>query len=111
MTVKERLEKAAEILQKAQTEAAPYLEGLDDYLAAAAAAHRLGLTEESSSDDIINVFANATPDELPYFKIIPQTLEAGAPKAIKDAGEQLISTFKAIGTTIGSVIGIIAGLK
>jgi hypothetical protein len=110
-TVKEKLDAVAAIYQDAQAKAAPLLAELEPYLDAAKAAHKLGLTADSTADEIIAAFANRVDLTAPNVNVVPSVLEAGAPGQIQQAGEQLVATWQLIGTTIGQVVGIIAGLR
>lgn len=111
MTVKEKLDQVAAIFRDAQAQAAPLLAELEPYVAVARECDRLGITEHSSADEIIDAFAGKLNLSVPAPTIVPQVLDAGAPGQIREAGETLLATHRAIGSLVGSVIGIIAGLR
>jgi hypothetical protein len=109
-SVKARLDQVAAIFRDAQQRAEPLLADLQPYLDAARQAERMGLSADSTPEQIIEAFAGRVDLALPTTQVVPSVLQAGDPQAIREAGESLIATHKAVGSLIGNVLGIIAGL-
>jgi hypothetical protein len=110
-TVKEKIDAIAAIFAEAQEKAGPLLAELQPYLDVAREAERMGLSEDSTAEQIIDAFAGKLDLAIPAPTIVPQVLSAGAPKQIREAGESLLATHRTIGALIGQVAGIILALK
>jgi hypothetical protein len=109
-TVKERIDQVNEIFRRAAVEAGPLMADLKQYRAAIAKAEALGLTADSTADEVIEAFARGVDIGPPLREQIPQVLATGAPAEIDKAAQTLIETHKALGATVGQIAGIVLGL-
>jgi hypothetical protein len=110
-TVKEKIDALAQMYNEVNERAKPLLAELQPYLDVAREAERLGLSADSTAEEIIDAFAGKLDLSIPAPTIVPQVLSAGAPQQIREAGESLNAASRTIGALVGQVAGIVLGLK
>jgi len=108
--VKASFEELRKLYADTQAKAAPLLAKLRPWIQAAQHAEKLGLTADSTADQIIDAFANSVDfADMPQRPLIPQVLKAGAPAAIAEAGRQVEKINVDVGTAVGTLAGAIVG--
>lgn len=109
MTVKERFEALQAVTQKYLDDIAPLVDGLGPYIEAAKQAKALGLTAQSSADEVIEAFANSVSISPQAALVLPTVLQAGGPGEIERAIESVLAGKRELGIAVGSILGIVAG--
>jgi len=110
MSVREKFDQIQRIFAEAHAQAAPLIADLGPYVDAARRARELGLGPDSTADQIIEAFAKSVDLTPAMRQTIPAMITAGSAETIVKAGEGLIEAHRRIGSTLGSVLGLIATL-
>lgn len=108
--IRQAFEELRAIYVEAQAKAGPVLARLQPWIRAAQRAEELGLTANSTEDEIIEAFANTLRlDDLPLRPLVPQVLKPGAPAEILEAGRQVEQLWVSIGAALGTLGGAVLG--
>lgn len=109
-TVKEKIEQVAAIFRDAQQRAEPLLNELGPYIEVAREAERLGITANSTPEQIVDAFAGTLDLSVPVPDDAPELLSKNAPAQIREAGEKITAASRTIGGLVGELGGIVLGL-
>ncbi len=110
MTPLERLAEIERILSESRIKVSELAAGIEDIIAAKNKMAQLGLTEDSTAEDISLAFANSVDLEAPMKETITTLLNKEMSKEIRDGISKLRTSAESWGTLAGNILGTIAAI-